>query len=149
MIYLLDVNILIALVDPSHIHTPTARAWFEREGGHGWATCPITENGLLRIVCHPSYPNSLESPARVIESLAAMKSLPGHHFWMDSISLTDGILVEPSRLLTSAQITDSYLLALAVRHGGQLATFDRRLVTTAVKGGAVALHYVPDWLAAQ
>lgn len=139
-VFLLDVNVLIALVDPSHIHHDAAHEWFQDEGHPAWATCPLTENGLLRIVGHPRYPNSPGSPAAVARLLVGLRALPGHQFWADDISLTDPARADPDRLLTSAQVTDSYLLALAAAHGGYLATFDRRLVTDAVPGGAALLH---------
>jgi toxin-antitoxin system PIN domain toxin len=136
--YLLDVNVLVALIDPAHVQHDAAHAWFGAEGHQAWATCPITENGLLRIVGHPRYPNSPGTPAEVSALLAGLRGLPGHRFWPDDISLMDpGIDVQ--RLLQSGQVTDSYLLALARAHGGRLATFDRKLVVDAVKGGAQAL----------
>lgn len=142
MIHLLDVNVLIALVDPAHVHATPARRWFIQNATHGWATCPITENGLLRIISNPNYPNSAGSPAVAIKSLIGMKGVPQHHFWADDISLTDELRVDPQRLLTSAHLADVYLLALAVAHGGKLATFDRRLAMSAVRGGKQALHLI-------
>lgn len=139
MTYLLDVNVLIALIDPGHVQHDLAHDWFARDGISAWATCPITENGALRIIGHASYPNSPGSPAAVAPLLRTMRSLDGHIFWSDDISLLDEGKVDTTRLLNSAQTTDSYLLALAQARGGQLATFDRRLVVTAVHGGAGSL----------
>jgi hypothetical protein len=136
--FLLDVNVLIALVDPAHVQHDAAHDWFDRHARAAWATCPVTENGLLRIVGHPRYPNSPGTPAAVAELLAGLRALPGHSFWPDDISLLDA-RIDSTRLLHPAQVTDSYLLALALAHGGQLATFDRRLVVDAVQGGAQAL----------
>ena len=138
---LLDVNVLIALIDPAHVQHDVAHDWFERLGHRAWATCPITENGLLRIVGHARYPNSPGSPAAVSDVLHGLRSLPGHRFWPDDISPMDAG-IDVSRLLDASQVTDSYLLALAVAHGGQLATFDRRFVVDAVSGGAAALHLI-------
>jgi len=132
--YLLDVNVLIALVDAAHVQHEAAHAWFEQTGRHAWATCPLTENGLLRIVGHARYPNSPGTPAQVADILVGLRALPGHRFWPDDLSFADG-RVDTSRLLSSGQVTDTYLLALAQAHGGRLATFDRRLVVDAVKGG--------------
>ncbi|MBB4845927.1 toxin-antitoxin system PIN domain toxin [Paucibacter oligotrophus] len=137
--YLLDVNVLIALVDPAHVQHDAAHAWFEQQGSPAFATCPLTENGLLRIVGHPRYPGSPGTPAAVLPLLAGLRALPGHRFWADELSLLDAPRITASRLLHSSQITDSYLLALAQSHGGQLASFDRRLVVDAVTGGAQAL----------
>lgn len=139
--FLLDVNVLIALVDPAHVQHDAAHDWFAAHQ-QSWATCPLTENGLLRIVGHARYPNSPGSPSAVAPLLAGLRALPGHVFWPDNISLLDGERFDLSRLLTSGQVTDSYLLALACAHGGQLASFDRRLVTAAVRGGSKGLHLI-------
>lgn len=141
-VYLLDVNVLIALVDPSHVQHEPAHAWFEQVGRHGFATCPVTENGLLRIVGHPKYPNSPGSPAIVMASLASIRALEGHVFWPDDVTLADRRHVDPARLSSHAQVTDSYLLALAKAHGGRLASMDRRLVVDAVKDGAKTLALI-------
>ncbi len=139
---LLDVNVLIALIDPAHIHHDAAHAWFKARGRKNWASCPLTENGVIRIVTHPKYPNCVGSPGLAIDIMAQLCQLPGHVFWPDDISLLDGKHINSERLLSSAQITDSYLLALARAHGGQLATFDQRLVADAVPDGRAALHTI-------
>ena len=137
--FLLDVNVLIALVDPAHVQHEAAHNWFAEDGRTSWATCPMTENGLLRIVGHPRYPNSPGAPAVVAGILAVLRQLPGHVFWPDDISLMDATRVDAGRLLSHGQVTDSYLLALACAHQGRLASFDRRLVPDAVAGGRQAL----------
>lgn len=142
MIALLDVSVLIALIDPAHTEHLTAHAWFAREHQAGWATCPLTENGALRILSNPKYPNSPGAPAQVLPALHSLLSQPGHAFWPDDISLLGDRLIAQDRLLTSGQLTDTYLLALAVSNGGRLATFDRRLAPDAVKGGKAALHLI-------
>jgi toxin-antitoxin system PIN domain toxin len=141
-VHLLDVNVLIALLDPAHVQHDQAHEWFAEEGAQAWASCPLTQNGLLRIVGHPRYPGSPGSPAAVAHLAAGLFSLPGHEFWPDDVSLLDAALVDATRLLTSAQVTDSYLLALARAHGGRLATLDRRLVASAVRGGGEALRVI-------
>ncbi len=140
--YLLDVNVLIALIDPSHMQHDRAHEWFASTGKHAWATCPLTENGVLRIVGHARYPNSPGTPAAVAGIMSSLRSLPGHEFWPDSLSLLDGRQVDTERLSDSAQVTDTYLLALASSHRGRLATFDRHLVTNAVTNGSKALHLI-------
>ena len=137
--YLLDVNVLIALVDPAHVQHHAAHEWFAAVGNQAFATCAVTEMGLLRIVGHPRYPNSPGSPAAVAPLLAGIRALPGHAFWADAVSPLDAQRLHAQRLLDSGQVTDSHLLALAVAHQGRLASLDRRLVTTAVPGGAQAL----------
>jgi toxin-antitoxin system PIN domain toxin len=142
MAFLLDVNVLIALIEPMHVHHDTAHDWFAREGRSAWATCPLTENGVLRIIGNARYPNSPGSPSAVAAIVSGTRALPGHVFWPDDVSLLDEETADPTRLLTSSQVTDSYLLALAIAHHGQLATLDRRLVTDAVRRGAKGLHLI-------
>jgi len=140
--YLLDVNVLIALIDPSHISHEHALRWFDRVGQKRWATCAITENGVIRIVGGGQYPNSPGTVANVVGLMKEFASLPGHVFWPDDVSLLDSPRVDASRLLTASQVTDSYLLALAQAHGGKLATLDRRLIVDAVSDGAKSLTII-------
>jgi toxin-antitoxin system PIN domain toxin len=142
--FLLDVNVLIALLDPAHVQHDSAHDWFAGLGGATWATCPLTENGVLRIVGHARYPNSPGTPAAVAPLMASLCALPGHVFWPDTISLLDAQWLDTTRLLHSSQVTDSYLLALACAHDGKLASFDRRLVTDAVRHGTQALHLIQE-----
>lgn len=139
VVHLLDVNVLIALLDPAHLDHDRAHVWFQRSGRKAFATCPITENGLLRIVGHPKYPNSPGPPGHVLAALQAMHAAPGHHFWSDSLSLAETRHVDPQRLSSHSSVTDVYLLALAVEQGGRLATMDQRLNADAVHGGRAAL----------
>ena len=140
--FLLDVNVLIALIDPAHVSHDRAHAWFARSGQKAWATCPLTENGVLRVVGHARYANSPGTPAAVARVMKALLAHPGHEFWPDSLSLLDRRSVRAERLLESSQVTDCYLLALAAARGGRLATFDRQLVTNAVPNGSQALHLI-------
>jgi hypothetical protein len=136
------VNVLIALIDPAHVQHDLAHEWFASSGRQAWATCPLTENGVLRIVGHARYPNSPGTPAAVAELMRGLRALPGHEFWPDDLTIFDVQRIHSDRLLDSAQVTDSYLLALASAHGGKLATFDRRLVTSAVVNGSQAIHLI-------
>ena len=140
--YLLDVNVLIALIDPAHVQHDRAHEWFAARGQLAWATCPLTENGVLRIVGNARYPNSPGTPAAVAELVAILCSLGGHEFWPDDVTLFDRQRINTTRLLDSGQVTDTYLLALARAHDGQLATFDRHLVIDAVVDGSKALHLI-------
>ena len=135
--WLLDVNVLLALLDPVHTHHELAHEWFAGAGA-SWASCGITQNGALRIMAHPRYGNAMPSVAAAADLLSELCRRPGHVFWPSDLSLLDSPLIDRERLLASDQVTDTYLLALAVRHGGRLATFDRRLVTSAVRGGEAA-----------
>jgi len=137
---LLDVNVLIALLDVDHSLHAQAMAWFAENARQGWASCPITQNGCLRIMSHPAYPNA--PPVRtVLDRLATATATDLHEFWADDVSLLDDRLFDPARILGPRQITDLYLLALAVRHGGRLVTFDAAISLPAVRG-ATARHLV-------
>ncbi|HMO44752.1 MAG TPA: VapC toxin family PIN domain ribonuclease [Rubrivivax sp.] len=137
--YLLDVNVLIALIDPAHVQHDQVHDWFGRVGHKAFATCPITENGLLRIVGHPKYPNSPGPPSVAASALSAIRGLPGHAFWSDGISLVQSRWVDPALLSSHGRVTDSYLLALARENKGQLATLDQKLATEVADEGKAAL----------
>ncbi len=140
--HLLDVNVLIALVDPAHVQHDSAHRWFARVGCKSFATCPLTELGLVRIVGHPRYPNSPGPPSSVLESLGAIRKLPGHRFWPDSLSIGDASFFAAALLSSHSRVTDSYLLALAHAHRGRLATMDRKLVTEVVPDGRGSLELI-------
>ena len=139
---LLDVNVLIALLDRRHVHHEPAHAWFAAEQAKGWATCPLTQNAVLRIVGQPRYPNSPGPPAVVAPLMAELIRHPQHQFWPDSLSLLGQSGVDVSHLVEASQLTDTYLLALAVHRGGRLVSFDRRLSCEAVVGGRQALWLI-------
>ncbi|MET0314783.1 MAG: TA system VapC family ribonuclease toxin [Hansschlegelia sp.] len=136
---LIDVNVLIALIDGDHVHHRRAHDWFEHEAERGWTTCPLTQNGLLRVLGNPRYPNSPGGPAHVADILDALIAHPRHEFWPDDVSMLDKRLFVRDTLGPSARLTDSYLLALAVSKGGRFATLDLRLSTAGVIGGKAAL----------
>jgi hypothetical protein len=140
---LLDVNVLIALIDPRHVHHEACHDWFAARGTTPWASCALTQNAVLRIVAHPRYPNAPGGPAVVSAVLARLIAHPCHLFWDAAPSLMAMPHVLPQALLDPGQITDTYLLALAMLHGGVLASLDRHLSTRAVDGGELALHLVP------
>ena len=136
------MNVLIALIDPTHSQHNIAHDWFTIEGQEAWATCPITENGAIRIAGNRAYTNSPGSPAAVAQAISELGKSPGHTFWSDKISLLEYSKLDLARLLSPAQVTDTYLLALAQAHGGQLATLDHRLISDAVRDGAKSLHVI-------
>jgi toxin-antitoxin system PIN domain toxin len=131
---LLDVNVLVALFDPDHVHHDVAHDWFADEGRAGWATCAVTETGLLRVLSRPGYGAEIRRPADLIPLLRKFCKSGGHRFWEDSVSLRDDQLFEPALIRGHAQLTDIYLLGMARRHRGRLATFDRTIPVSAVKG---------------
>ena len=128
---LLDVNVLLALLDSDHVDHVRARNWLDSEIGRGWASCAITQNGFVRIVSQPRYPSPI-SPARAIGLLEQACGTAHHRFWPCDVSVLDAQAIDRERLRGPRQVTDAYLLALAVEHGGRFATFDRSVVLSAV-----------------
>lgn len=129
---LLDVSVLLPLFDAGHIHHRPAVAWCAANAAAGWASCPQTQNGFVRIVCQPKYPR----PARMLDALTVLRRQLGeadHAFWPDDVSVTDATLFDPAFILGPSQIADVYLLGLAVKHGGRLVTFDRGIPLKAVR----------------
>ena len=120
---LLDVNILIALLDSDHTSHGVAMSWFAKHAREGWASCPITQNGCIRIMSNQSYPNALPVQA-VMRRLADACEEDVHEFWSDEISLLNPNVVDSTRIHGPRQLTDIYLLALAVEQEGRLVTFD-------------------------
>lgn len=144
MPYLLDVNALVALFDEAHIHHHPAHEWFAERSGKGWVTCPITENGLLRILSHPAYPNFPVPMSDLAERLEEFKNASGtHHFWSNDYSFSEWLSAQ--RLpIGSTHSTDAYLLNLCKRNGGSLATFDRRIKPSLIGENLVDfLEYIP------
>jgi toxin-antitoxin system PIN domain toxin len=130
---LLDVNVLIALLDAGHLHHRRATAWLAQNLRHGWASSPVTQNGCIRIMAQPTYPNSAPA-AQVAERLAEAAGDDSHAFWPDDVSLLEPGRLDWSRVLGPRQVTDAYLLSLAVAHGGRFVTFDRGVSLPAVAG---------------
>ncbi|MGH2536309.1 MAG: TA system VapC family ribonuclease toxin [Candidatus Promineifilaceae bacterium] len=138
--YLLDVNLLLALSDPMHVHHDVAHRWFKQTGRLAWATCPLTENGFVRIASHPRYPNRPGGVEFVLDLLRQFCAVEGHHFWAEGVSIRRALGSDV--IITSDQVTDVYLLALAAHRGGKLATLDRSIPAAAVPGGAAALELI-------
>jgi uncharacterized protein len=137
---LLDVNVLIALHDEQHVHHDVAARWFIEHARHGWASCPLTQNGCIRIMSQPGYPN----PVPLGDALAMLQrscAHANHVFWPDDVSLLDAQRLVHGRMHGHRQLTDLYLLALAVAHDGRLVTFDAQVPLSAVRG-ATARHLV-------
>ena len=129
---LLDVNVLIALLDSDHLSHVAALRWFTEHAQEGWASCPITQNGCIRVMSSAAYPNRLPISA-IAERLAEACRRDVHEFWPDAVSLLDPEVVDTSRIHGPRQLTDCYLLALAVRHAGRLVTFDASITPVAVR----------------
>ena len=137
---LLDVNVLIALLDADHIHHTRARDWLQANIASGWASCAITQNSCIRLLSSAAYPNALR-PADVAARLREATEQVFHHFWAEGPSLLAPGCVNWEYIVGSRQVTDAYLLALAVHHGGRLATFDHA-ITRRVVPGAEEQHFV-------
>jgi len=137
---LLDVNVLIALLDGSHIHHGLVTDWLGSHIDEGWASCPITQNGCIRILSQPGYPNTVPA-AQVAGRLTEAIQHPSHVFWPDSTSLLHPGCLIWEKVLSSRHVTDVYLLALAVRQGGRFVTLDRGIPLDAV-GEALPEHLV-------
>jgi toxin-antitoxin system PIN domain toxin len=138
MTYLLDINVLLAITDPMHVHYGVTREWFLETGRRGWATCPITENGYVRIASHPNYPNRPGDAQAVLAMLRRLCAAPNHQFWTDDASIRD--MLNTESVILHSQITDAYLLGLAVSKGGKLATLDRGIPTQIVENGHAAIE---------
>jgi len=132
---LLDINVLLALLDSDHADHHLARRWLDDEIGNGWASCAITQNGVVRIMSQPRYPSPV-APAVVADLLAQACATPHHEFWPCEISLLDPLVVDRRRLHGPRQVTDAYLLALAVHRASRFVTFDRSVVVSAVHGAS-------------
>lgn len=134
---LLDVNVLIALLDADHLHHRRATAWLTENIAAGWASCAITQNGCVRIMSQPGYPNPLPT-ARVAERLRAATSTPHHAYVPDAPSLLDAERFDSEQLLGHRQVTDAWLLGLAVTHRLRLVTFDAAMPLRVVRGATMA-----------
>ncbi len=134
---LLDINVVISLLDSDHDFHHRAHAWWSGNHSGGWASCPLTENGVIRIMSHPSYnPRRSLTPKAATALLRSFAGGTNHEFWPDSLSLLDATVFNPIKVIGSRQITDSYLLALATAHNGRLVTFDESININAVMTAA-------------
>ena len=130
---LLDTNFLIALFDAAHVHHASAQAWLIENRRLGWATCPLTQNGCIRIFSQPAYPAGLPIP-EIARRLRQATAAADHEFWTDEISLTEARRFDLTRVPHPRFLTDAYLLGLAVAHKARLVTFDHGIPATAVLG---------------
>lgn len=132
---LLDVNVVIALFDSNHVFHERAHAWWDAHAGGGWASCPLTENGVVRVMTSSGYSQRvLFSPSEIVGSLNTFVENSDHAFWPDEVSVRDVDTFHMDKVHGPRQVTDAYLLALAVSRQGRLVTFDRGIITAAVVG---------------
>ena len=125
MAVLLDVNVLVALAWPNHLHHELATSWFTENHKKGWATSPGTETGFVRVSANRQAIPAAKAPGEAIDLLRRLTELQGHNFWTDDIAFSRSELVDPNKLFGHRQVTDAHLVALAIRNEGRLATFDR------------------------
>ncbi len=131
---LFDVNVLIALLDPDHAFHERAHFWWDKNAAAGWASCPITENGVVRIMSNPAFrTNRRLSSTDVICGLQEFVSRTDHQFWADDISLRDSAVFSSEHIHGPKQLTDFYLLALAKTRQARFATFDTNIALSAIK----------------
>jgi uncharacterized protein len=133
VVFLLDVNVLVALAWPRHVSNEQVGQWFARHSRNGWATCPFTEAALVRILANPAFSPEALSVENALTVLKTNIELPGHRFLPDNISVVEAIAKVGRRLTGHGQITDAYLVGLALHHGGRLATMDRGVAAIAPK----------------
>ena len=136
LFYLLDINVLIASADAAHQFHDAFTRWYIARKRPALATCPITENGFLRIYGHPDYPDGPGSPAQALPPLVAIRNRTNSVFLPDDVSLADAAGRDAIRRASPKQLTDLYLLSLAARHNGVFASFDRGVRTDWVENGA-------------
>ena len=127
MVSLLDVNLLVALAWPNHVHHLAALTWFRKKQEEGWATCPLTQSGFVRVSSNPGIIPEARGPQEVILLLRRIVALPGHEFWHDDVSFASSPFVNEARLVGYRQVTDAHLLALALQREGRLATLDGKI----------------------
>jgi toxin-antitoxin system PIN domain toxin len=136
---LLDVNFIIALLDPDHAFHERAHDWWAANMKRGWASCPLTENGVVRIMSNPNYSGKTRfTPGDLIARLRKFAGRSNHEFWPDEISLCDEKIFAAERIHSSRQLTDLYLLALATKHHGRLVTFDKGIPLSAISDAKAA-----------
>jgi len=134
VVALLDVSILIALFDADHVHHQVAHDWFQDQRASGWATCPMTENGFIRIATNRLLFDPPKQTAEAIAELTAFCESGHHQFWPDSVSLVDKRTFAAPMIRGPKQVADIYLLGLATARNGVFATLDRSVPLNAVKG---------------
>lgn len=145
MAALLDVNALIALVDSDHVEHLAMEKWFLKHHRWGWATCPLSENGMVRVLSQAAYPSGQRTPAEAVQILKALKAAfdDSYEFWPDDVSLSDGKIFNETLIAGPRQVTDVYLLGLAMRHKASIVSFDRALAWQGVRGASASMIHCP------
>ena len=137
------MNVLVALAWPNHIHHARAIDWFRRIRDDGWATCPVTETGFVRVSTNLRIFPDARTPREAIALLAEIRKLPGHDFWADDVSPADPGAVAFTRAFGHRQITGAHLITLAIRNNGCLSTFDTGLAELVPEGLREIIELIP------
>jgi len=143
MVHLLDVNVLIALAWPNHVHHAAAHSWFAANAAEGWATCPLTQCGFVRVSANRTVIAAAVPIQDAVDVLRQMVSDPRRVFWADDVAFTDGQYVAHRAIQGHRQVTDAYLVGLSRRHGGALATLDAALVASLPADARRAVAVIP------
>ena len=133
-ISLLDVNVLIALAWPNHVHHCQAMDWFKHHHSAGWATCPVTQSGFVRVSSNPQVIDQQMTPREAMVHLRKIISFRHHVFWADDTPFAAADFVDETKLLSYRQVSDAHLLGIVLRHGGRLATLDRGIAALVPEG---------------
>ncbi len=147
--YLLDVNVLIALLDENHDFHDVATTWFHNHGKNDWSSCPITENGALRVMSNSRYPNRPGGPQDILALLGELKDQGSHVFWSNDVSFSNPSIFDLRQITNANDLTDIYLLGLARSKDGKLATFDKRIRSEGAIDGLNALYLINIWTTPQ
>jgi hypothetical protein len=139
--YLLDVNVLLALAWPNHVHHAAALTWFSHKGAARFRTCPLTQTGFVGVSSNSAFTSAAVSPGEAVRLLKKICALPGHEFWPDDISLAEA-QIPPAAMVGHRQVTDAYLVSLAAAHDGVLATLDRGVAAALGGRGAGAVEFI-------
>ena len=146
MVALLDVNVLVALAWPNHVHHTQAHRWFSARTPRDWATCSIVELGFVRVSSNARSVPAAVSPQEAAALLQRITALPDHRFWADDIRFAESPHVGRSRVIGNQQVTDAHLVGLAIRNGGRLATFDAGVCALVAPGisADAAVEVIPS-----
>ncbi|HEY3769447.1 MAG TPA: TA system VapC family ribonuclease toxin [Candidatus Angelobacter sp.] len=128
-VHLLDVNVLVALMWPAHAYHDRAQEWFGKYSKTGWATCPLTQAGCVRILSNPSFSSDAATPQQALKILVANLKHPSHQFWPDDVSFAEAVEPTQKQIVGHQQVSDAYLLGLALHRKARLATMDRGVLT--------------------
>ncbi len=127
-IHLLDINVLVAMMWPAQESHAKVQSWLARNSKAGWATCPFTQAGVVRLLSNPAFAQNALAPEQAVRLLVSNLKHPHHHFWGDEISFPEAVRLLLKRLTGHQQVSDAYLLGLALHKGGAFATLDRKLL---------------------